>query len=85
MKRRTLDVLMSVGGLVIAGLLLIAGLVLTANANFANDYVTEQLSAQHITFKSADTLTDEEKADQNTLFICVSRAERGCPRLALDL
>ena len=62
MKRRTLDVLMSVGGLAIAGLLLIAGLVLTANANFANDYVTEQLSAQHITFKSADTLTDEEKA-----------------------
>jgi ferredoxin-NADP reductase len=30
-------------------------------------------------------LTDEEKADQNTLFICVSRAERGCPRLELDL
>jgi len=62
MKRRTLDVLMSVGGLAIAGLLLIAGLVLTANASFANNYVTDQLSAQHITFKSADTLTDEEKA-----------------------
>ncbi|MDD7921481.1 PDR/VanB family oxidoreductase [Actinomycetospora callitridis] len=30
-------------------------------------------------------LTDEEKADQDTLFICVSRAERGCPRLELDL
>lgn len=30
-------------------------------------------------------LTDEEKAGQNTLFICVSRAERGCPRLELDL
>lgn len=30
-------------------------------------------------------LTVEEKADQNTMFICVSRAERGCPRLELDL
>jgi ferredoxin-NADP reductase len=30
-------------------------------------------------------LTDEEKADQNTIFICVSRAERGCDRLQLDL
>ena len=30
-------------------------------------------------------LSDEEKADQNTVFICVSRAERGCARLELDL
>jgi ferredoxin len=30
-------------------------------------------------------LTAVEKADQNTIFICVSRAERGCDRLALDL
>ena len=35
MKRRTLDVLLSLGGLVLAGLLLVAGLVLTSNANFA--------------------------------------------------
>ena len=61
MKRRTLDILFSVGGLVLAALLLIAGIVLTSNANFANDYVTDQLSAQNITFKTADTLTDEEK------------------------
>jgi len=61
MKRKTLDVLLSGGLLVLAGLLLVAGLVLTANANFANNYVTDQLSQQNITFKSADTLTDEEK------------------------
>jgi hypothetical protein len=61
MKRRTLDILFSVGGLVLAGLLLIVGIVLTSNANFANDYVTDQLSAQNITFKTADALTDEEK------------------------
>ena len=61
MKRRTLDILFSVGGLVLAGMLLIAGLVLTSNANFANNYVTDQLSAQNINFKTADTLTEEEK------------------------
>jgi len=61
MKRKTLDILFSVGGLVLAGLLLVAGLVLTANANFANNYVTDQLSQQNINFKTADTLTDEEK------------------------
>jgi hypothetical protein len=62
MKRRTLDVLLSLGGLVLAGLLLVAGLVLTSNANFANNYVTQQLSAQNITFKATGALTDEEKA-----------------------
>ena len=61
MKRRTLDILFSSGGLVLAGLLLVLGFVLTSNANFANTYVHDQLSAQHITFKTVDTLTDEEK------------------------
>jgi hypothetical protein len=61
MKRRTLDVLFSIGGLAIAALLLVAGIVLSANASFANTYVHDQLAAQHITFKTADTLTDEEK------------------------
>ena len=61
MKRRTLDVIVSVGGLVLAGLLLIVGLVLTSNANFARTYVHDQLAAQKISFKTADTLTAEEK------------------------
>jgi len=61
MKRRTLDVLFSIGGLAIAALLVIAGIVLSANASFANNYVHDQLSQQNITFKTADTLTDEEK------------------------
>jgi hypothetical protein len=61
MKRRTLDLIVSVGGLVLAGLLLIVGLVLTSNANFARNYVHDQLSAQKISFKTADTLTAEEK------------------------
>ncbi len=62
MKRRTLDILFSIGGAVLAGLLVIAGLVLTTNATFANDYVTDQLSEQNIMFKTADTLTEEERA-----------------------
>jgi len=62
MKRRTLDIVVSVGGLMLAGLLLIAGLVLSSNASFANNYVRDQLSEQKITFKTADTLTTEEKA-----------------------
>jgi hypothetical protein len=61
MKRRTLDVLFSAGGLALAALLLVLGLVMTSNAAFAKDYVKDQLGQQKITFKTADTLTDEEK------------------------
>ena len=62
MKRRTLDILFSIGGLGLAGLLLLVGMVFTSNANFANDYVTQQLSQQNITFKPLNALTPEEKA-----------------------
>jgi hypothetical protein len=61
MKRRTLDLLFSAGGVLLAGLLLVLGMVMTSNANFAKDYTRNQLSAEHITFKTAATLTDEEK------------------------
>jgi hypothetical protein len=61
MKRRTLDIMFSVGGLVVAGLLLVMGVVLTGNANFAKDYTQNQLAAQQIKFKPADKLTAEEK------------------------
>ena len=57
MKRRTLDIIVSIGLLGLAGLLLIMGLVFTSNANFANDYVEQQLSQQNITFKPLDSLT----------------------------
>jgi hypothetical protein len=61
MKRRTLDLVVSIGGLALAGLLLIAGLVFSSNANFASTYVADQLGQQKISFKTADTLTDAEK------------------------
>jgi len=61
MKRRTLDIAFSLAGLALTGLLVVGGMVLTSNANFARDYVATQLSQQNITFKSLDTLTDEER------------------------
>jgi hypothetical protein len=62
MKRRTVDLLASVGGLLIAAILLVGGLVLSANASFAKTYVADQLGEQHITFPAAEELTDEEAA-----------------------
>jgi len=61
MKRRTLDIMFSVGGLFVAALLLVMGIVLTSNANFAKNYTHDQLAAQQISFKAADKLTAEEK------------------------
>ena len=60
MKRRTLDILFSAGGLALAALLFVLGLVMTSNANFSENYVTGQLREQNISFKTRDTLTTEE-------------------------
>lgn len=60
MKRRTLDILFSVGGVGLAVLLLALGIVMTSNANFAKSYVRDQLSQQNISFKPAAALTPEE-------------------------
>jgi hypothetical protein len=61
MKRRTLDIMFSVGGLLLAGLLLVMGIVLSSNADFAKSYTRDQLAAQQISFKAADKLTADEK------------------------
>ncbi|MEW2386310.1 hypothetical protein AB0873_30130, partial [Micromonospora sp. NPDC047707] len=61
MKRRTLDLLLSIGGLGLAALLLVVGLVLSSNADFASSYVHDQLGAQNITFTPAEQLDVEEK------------------------
>ncbi len=61
MKRRTLDILFSIGGVGLAALLLIIGVVMSSNADFSKDYVTDQLQQQKITFKAAEALTEEEK------------------------
>jgi hypothetical protein len=61
MKRRTLDLLFSAGGFLLAGLLLVLGLVMAGNSEFSKNYVRAQLGQQNIFFKAADTLTAEEK------------------------
>lgn len=61
MKRRTLDIAFSAGGVVIAVVLLVVGLILNNQASFAHNYVKDELSAQKITFTPAKFLSDEEK------------------------
>ncbi|MCK6565314.1 MAG: hypothetical protein L6Q80_11290, partial [Dehalococcoidia bacterium] len=61
MTRRHLDFIFAGGGAIIAVLLLVFGLVMVDQANFAHDYVRDQLRDQKITFATADKLTEEEK------------------------
>lgn len=70
MKRRTLDIMFSIGGLGFAGLLLVLGFVMTSNADFSRNYVKDQLSQQKITFTALDKLTPEDKA--------YTQAKTGC-------
>ena len=61
MKRTTLDRFFALGGFALALLLAALGVVLTSNANFANDYVHNQLSAQQITFTPKAGLAPAEQ------------------------
>jgi hypothetical protein len=53
---------MGIGGAFLAVLALVLALVLTSNANFAEDYVHDQLSSQKVFFPSADKLSPTERA-----------------------
>lgn len=64
MKRRSLDMIFSLGGVIVAVLLAVAGFTFKANADFAKNYVHDQLSAQKITFTPAANLSDEEKKSE---------------------
>ena len=61
MKRRTLDLTFSIGGGVLAILLLVLGLVMQNQANFAEDYVREQMAEQQISFPPLEALDDTER------------------------
>ncbi len=61
MKRRTLDIAFSIGGIVFAVLLVVVGLILTNQKNFATDYVADQLNEQQIFFKPAEKLATTEE------------------------
>jgi len=60
-KRRTLDIILAAGGLMVAVLVLAIGYALFTQATFAQNYVKEELSAQKITFTPAANLSAEEK------------------------
>jgi hypothetical protein len=62
MKRRTLDLIFSAGGIAVAILLVVLGFVFKDNADFAERYVKDQLSEQKISFTAAEFLSDEERA-----------------------
>jgi hypothetical protein len=53
MRRRTLDALLTTGGLIVAGVLLVAGGLRTWASNFVADNVHTQLVAQRIVFPAA--------------------------------
>lgn len=61
MKRRTLDIIFSVGGVLLAALLVVLGFVLADQQSFAKDYVKGELGAQRITFATAENLKEDEK------------------------
>lgn len=60
MRRRTLDALLTTGGLIVAAVLLVAGGLMTWASSFVDNEVHTQLAAQHITFpaKGSDQLND---------------------------
>jgi hypothetical protein len=59
MKRRTLDIAFSIGGIIFAVLLGVVGLILNNQANFAKTYVHDQLVAQKIFFQPTKSLDAE--------------------------
>lgn len=66
MKRRTLDIAFSIGGVIFSVLLLVIGLILTNQANFAEDYVRSQLSEQQIFFPDKESLAENTAEALNT-------------------
>jgi hypothetical protein len=70
MKRRTLDLLFSMGGVVLALLLVILALVMSDRADFSKDYVSRELSAQDIQFSTRDKMDPRE--------VAFSRERTGC-------
>lgn len=61
MKRRTLDIVFSTGGAVLAVALVVLGVVFVRDASFAKTYVADQLGQQKITFTPVEGLSEEEK------------------------
>jgi hypothetical protein len=63
LKRRTIDSVLIAVGAVLTAALLVAGALLMWGANFADDYVGDELSSQNITFPPAEALEEEGRTD----------------------
>lgn len=63
LKRRTIDSVLIAVGAVLTAALLVAGALLNWGANFADDYVGDELSSQNITFPPAAALEEGGRSD----------------------
>jgi hypothetical protein len=63
LKRRTIDSVLISFGAVLTVALVVAGALLTWGANFAKDYVKDELSSQHVAFPPAAALEEEGRTD----------------------
>jgi hypothetical protein len=61
--RRTVDTLLILTGVVVAAVLVVAGALLTWGSNFAEDYVSDELTAQNIFFPDQAALEEDGRAD----------------------
>ncbi|MEN9822413.1 MAG: hypothetical protein RLZ04_839 [Actinomycetota bacterium] len=80
MKRRTLDIAFSIGGALFAALLLVLGLVLKDQANFATDYVKDQLSEQKIAFPEEYARGETDVAGSDCLDEYIGQAVDSGPK-----
>jgi hypothetical protein len=62
-RRRTIDTVLIAAGVVVTVVLLAAGALLTWGSNFAEDYVSDELSSQNIFFPDTASLEEDGRDD----------------------
>ena len=62
-RRRTIDTVLIAAGVVVSVVLLAAGALLTWGSNFAEDYVSDELSSQNVFFPDAASLEEDGRDD----------------------
>ena len=62
-RRRTVDTVLIAAGALVALVLIVAGALLTWGSNFADDYVSDELTSQNIFFPDAASLEEEGRTD----------------------
>jgi len=62
-RRRTIDKVLIGSGVAVATVFAAAGALLTWGSNFAEDYVHDELSSQHVVFPAAEQLREDGRAD----------------------